>query len=100
MLSLYGCSFNPEKILIVFNSMIVPYDVAIGSLGITLWSMVDVVVEGDTLPGSIISRVCGDEEIADYSSIIDKDGEVKFAIGELQSVTELTISLRACCVEP
>lgn len=75
-----------------------PYDTTLTSLGITLWSVLDVVIEENTLPNSLLCVERGDEIVADYSSIIDEDGDVRFEDGELQGITELTISLRTCGV--
>ena len=72
-----------------------PCDVTLPSLGITLWSVLDVVIEDDMLPNSLLCVQRGDDIIADYSSIIDKQGDVTFKNGELQGITELTISLRS-----
>ena len=71
------------------------YDTVLASLGITLWSVLDVVIEENTLPNSLLCVQRGDEIVADYSSIIDKQGDVTFKNGELQGITELTISLRS-----
>ena len=55
----------------------------------------DVVIEEHALPNSLLCVQRGDEIVADYSSIIDKQGDVTFKNGELQGITELTISLRS-----
>ena len=72
-----------------------PYDTTLTSLGITLWRVLDVVIEENTLPNSLLCVERGDEIVADYSSIIDEEGDVRFEDGELQGITELTISLRS-----
>ena len=62
-------------------------------MGIKTWSVVDLVVETDTLAPSGIEQWMGKECEANYLPVIAKQPDYQFIEGELQNVTRLIVKL-------
>ena len=94
MLCLCNQPYEIDAIKILYNLCPLSLDSSLTSVGIAVWSIIDVEVTGEMCPPSPIERKEGEECKANYLSAFDKQENPSFKTGELQNVTDLLIPLR------
>ena len=94
MLELCGHPFEYEAFQLFHNMLFLNDDIPLELFGIREWSVVDVVVEENEMQPSEVEKTGGDGVCrADYREKTRANPEYMFAVGELQHVMELSISL-------
>lgn len=93
MLALCGQPYPIDLMDLQFNMQLLIIGQTPSEMGMKPWSVVDLVVEIDTLASSGVEEWVGKECLANYLPVIAKQPDYHFIEGELQNVTRLIVKL-------
>ena len=93
MLAMCGHPYAIGLTNLFFNMRPLISLLSLSEIGLKEWSVVDVVVESDPLAPSSIEYMVGEQCVANYIPVIEKNPEYVFSPGELHHVSRLIIKL-------